>query len=398
LGNDGYQEIKDATWQQVNSELGEIKFRKKNSARRAKRVLKTISFLVVASVSGGLSGAYVVKNMYDNKFNYSNTSLFQSNGNTYRTVELSKSSITRVAESIGPAVVGISSKLEGTLGEKNSSGGSGIIFDSRGYIVTNYHVIQAASKVSVKLSNGKVFAAKYVGSDVKSDLVVLKIDAVNLPIVSFGDSSKVKVGDVAIAIGNPLGEEFQGTVTAGIISAVNRKIQNGEKAYKILQTDAAISLGNSGGALCNEIGEVIGINNIKIGFDGATNIEGLGFAISINEANEIIKQIMKTVAPTKDSPKENTDIKPIMGIKAVDAVPGQNNVIKGAYVKEVVIGSEAALAGIHPTDIIVQIDEIKISNFKDFDNAIKPHKINDSIKYKLFRTGEFIEINVVLSK
>jgi len=397
LGNDGYEEIKDATWQQVNNEIGEIKFRKKNSTRKAKNLLKGLSFILVATVSGGFSGAYVARNIYNDKLNLSSTSLFQSSSNTYRTADVPKSAVTRVAENIGPAVVGITSKMEGTVGEKNSTGGSGIIFDSSGYIVTNYHIIQGANKITVKLSNGKVFIAKYVGSELKSDLAVLKIDATNLPIVSFGDSSKVKVGDIAIAIGNPLGEEFAGTVTAGIISAVNRKMQDGQKTYKILQTDAKISAGNSGGALCNEIGEVIGINDLKIGSDDANNIEELGFAISINDANDIIKQIMNTVIPLKDRPKENINDKPIMGIRAVDAVPGQNNGIKGAYVKEVIIGGAAAVAGIHPTDIIVKINDVIVLSLKDFENAIKLHKTGDSIKYKIFRNGKFIEINVVLS-
>lgn len=395
MDDNGYKEIKDATWQQAKNELGEIKFRKKNGSRKAKNFLKALSFLLVATVSGGISGDYVARKMYGDKLNLSNTSLFQSNVDSYRTTDIPKSAITKVAESIGPAVVGITSSLEGAVGEKNSTNGSGIIFDSKGYIVTNYHVIKGATKVTVKLSNGKVFSAKYVGSEIKSDLAVVKIDAANLPIVNFGDSSKVKVGDIAIAIGNPLGEEFVGTVTAGIISALNRKMQDGEKTYRILQTDATISPGNSGGALCNEIGEVIGINNVKIGFDDTTNIEGLGFAISINAANEVIKKIMNTVIPEKDRPKENIDDKPIMGIRAVDAVPGQNNGIKGAYVKEVIIGSAAATSGIHPTDIIVQIDDVVILNLKDFNNAIKLHKINDTIKYKIFRNGKFVEINIV---
>lgn len=395
MGNDGYKEIKDATWHQVYSKLGVIKFRKKNSLRKAKIFLKAVSFILVATVSGGLSGAYVARKLYTDKLGLSNTSLFQSSDNTNRIVSVP--TISRVAETVGPAVVGISSKFEGVMGKKTYTGGSGIIFDSRGYIVTNYHVIKGANNVTIKLSNGKVFTAKYVGSDINSDLAVVKINAVNLPIASFGDSSKVKVGDIAIAIGNPLGEEFTGIVTAGIISAVNRKIQDGEKTFNILQTDAIISPGNSGGALCNDIGEVIGINNLKIGLDDTTNIEGLGFAISINDANEVIKQIMSSALHSKDIPKENINDKPIMGIKAVDAVPGQNNGVRGVYVKEVIIGSDAAIAGVHPTDIIVQADALKILSLKDFEGVIKLHKVGDPIKYKIFRDGKFIQITIVVS-
>ena len=398
MGNDSYKEVKDATWQQVCGKLGVIKFRKKNNLRKAKIFLKVVSFLLVATVSGGLSGAYEARKLYTDKLNLSNTSLFQSTNNTNSTISIPNSSITRVAETVGPAVVGICSNFEAAKGKRTYSGGSGIIFDSRGYIVTNYHIIKGANSVTIKLSNGKEFSARYVGSDINSDLAVVKIDAVNLPIASFGDSSKVKVGDIAIAIGNPLGEEFTGIVTAGIISAVNRKIQYGENTYNILQTDAIISPGNSGGALCNDIGEVIGINNLKLGLDNTNNIEGLGFAISINDADEVIKQIMSTALHSKEIPKENSNDKPIMGITAINAVPGQNNGIKGAYVKQVIIGSEAAIAGIHPTDIIVQVNKVKILNLKDFEDVIKLHKVGDHIEYKIFRHGKFIQITIVVSK
>ena len=148
--------------------------------------------------------------------------------------------------------------------------GSGIIYKSDGFIITNYHVIEGATEIKVKLSNDNILIAKVVGSDAISDLAVIKVEANNLPIAKFGDSSKVKVGDLAVAIGNPLGEQFSGTVTAGIISALDRKInivnkKTGEQTiYKVMQTDAVINPGNSGGPLCNIYGEVIGINSLKI--------------------------------------------------------------------------------------------------------------------------------------
>lgn len=233
--------------------------------------------------------------------------------------QLPKNSITKVAESVGPAVVGISNKTEGYFGQEDQGSGSGIIFDPNGYIVTNNHVIDGAQKITIKLSTGKVLNASLVGTDRRSDLAVIKVDAKNLPVAKFGDSSKVKVGDVAIAIGNPLGEEFAGTVTAGIVSATNRKIQYAGAVYKLIQTDAAINPGNSGGALCNDAGEIIGINSLK------EKAEGIGFAISINEAKDIIKSLM-------DYGKVS---RPYLGV-AGKTISSEQTGVSGAYVAEVV--------------------------------------------------------------
>ena len=387
-------EVKEVAWQTVENNDGGIRFRQKRSLRGVKRFFKAISLILVAALAGGASGAYIVSRRDNNKYlSDQNKSILNENLNTSKGESLPKNSITKVAEAVAPAVVGINNKGEGYFGDINQGSGSGIIFSPDGYIVTNNHVIENAQKVSVKLSNGKVFDAKIVGADKTSDLAVIKIDVDNLPTAKFGDSSKVKVGDVAIAIGNPLGEEFAGTVTSGIISALNRRIQMGETIYKVLQTDAAINPGNSGGALCNEAGEVIGINSLKLGSNSGmlgtqTSVEGMGFAISINEAKGIIKSLMTYGKVSR----------PFIGIAGFDAKPELNNGVEGAYVQEIVEGSGAARSGIRPTDIIIEADNIKITKFEDLSKVLENKKVGDTITCKVWRAGKTKEFKIVLTE
>lgn len=379
--------IKDVKWQSVDNTTGGIKFTNSRKKARLKSLAKGVTFILIAAVSGGISGAYISGKRYSDKsYTQINQSLIEpkSQDNQTKIADTSKNSITKVAEMVGPTVVGISNKAEGYFGLQDVGSGSGIIFDPNGYIVTNNHVVEGASKITVKFSSGKVLPAKLVKADSRSDLAIIKVEAQNLPTAKFGDSSKVKVGDTAIAIGNPLGEEFSGSVTAGIISALNRKIQYGGAIYKVLQTDAAISPGNSGGPLCNSAGEVIGINSLKLGAD--QNAEGMGFAISINEAKSIINSLMSYGKVSR----------PFLGIYGQSVVSKENKV-EGVYVSEVVPESGAASAGIKPTDIIVELDNKKILRFEDLSDVLDKHKIGDSIKCKVWRNGKTIEVNIVLS-
>lgn len=379
--------IKDVKWQSVENATGGIKFTNSRKKARLKSLAKGVTFILIAAVSGGISGAYVSNKRYSDKgYTQINQSLIEpkNQDNQTKIADTSKNSITKVAEMVGPTVVGISNKAEGYFGLQDVGSGSGIIFDPNGYIVTNNHVIEGASKITVKFSSGKILAAKLVKADSRSDLAIIKVEAQNLPTAKFGDSSKVKVGDTAIAIGNPLGQEFSGSVTAGIISALNRKIQYGGAIYKVLQTDAAISPGNSGGPLCNSAGEVIGINSLKLGAD--QNAEGMGFAISINEAKSIINSLMSYGKVSR----------PFLGIYG-QSVVSQQNKVQGVYVNEVVKESGAASAGIKPTDIIVELDNKKIVRFEDLSDVLDKHKIGDSIKCKVWRNGKTIEVNIVLS-
>lgn len=406
---------KEASWEQVSRDGGhfecaEIKFRS-NKRNKLKGLFKGIAFIVVAVVSGGTAGAVLVNYKYANyPSSYplpTNPSLQDQIASKASTADIPKNSITKVAESVGPTVVGISNKNETFFGERTSGSGSGIIFDPNGYIVTNYHVVEGAERVTVKLvSSSKTFDARFIGGDTSRDIAVIKIDAKALPVARFGDSSKVKVGEVAVAIGNPLGDEFAGSVTSGIISAVNRKIKVQDAGtgrvtnYNVLQTDAAINPGNSGGALCNEAGEIIGINSLKLG--ASSNVEGMGFAITIDDVKETVDKIMKsdkaspqTSSATSSNTSENSTAK--MGVTVSSAIPEQENGAKGAYVEDVDSGLGAAAAGIRPSDIITEVDKVKITAGNDLLQVLKNHKAGDTVICKVFRNGKSISVKVTLS-
>ena len=292
---------------------------------------------------------------------------------------------------MSPTVVGISVKVDG-VEETPEASGSGIIFKSEGFIITNYHVIENATDIKVKLSNYKVLKAKVIGTDIISDLAVIKVDASNLPVAKLGDSSKVNVGDIAIAIGNPLGEQFSGGVTAGVISALDRKVnivdkKTGEQTiYKVIQTDATINQGNSGGALCNINGEVIGINSLKI--SSSSEAYGVGFAININVAKEIISDLMTY----------GKVIRPAIGIYGVPAISVGNNGMEGVYVQEVVDNSGADKAGIMPTDIITQIGGVRVKNMEELSNVLDKYKVARNVHCKVQRNGKVKDVSITLSE
>lgn len=388
MDNDDYKEIKDVEWESISNESsGGIKFSSTKKSGRAAAFLRMLVVILIAAISGGIAGAYVVERQYSKSgyvYPQSNQSSLGQDDNNTKTADIPSNAITKVAQTVGPAVVAISNSTQGFIGEVAESSGSGIIFDPNGYIVTNNHVIEGADKITVKLSSGKTLDAKLVGQDPRTDLAVIKVEAQNLPVAKFGDSSKIKVGDIAIAIGNPLGE-YAGSVTAGIISAVNRTINYDGAKYQVLQTDAAINPGNSGGALCDEAGEVIGINSLKI--PTTQNAEGLGFAIAINETKGVIKSLM-------DYGKVS---RPYLGIYGGTTKPENNNGIQGVYVNEVIQGAGAAAAGVKPTDIIVGIDHKPIKTMEELQDDLDKHKIGDAVPCTIWRNGKTIEINIILS-
>jgi len=378
---------KDVDWEDAEcEEIGSINFRNCNKKKKLCAAARILVFVLIAVLSGGISGAYIANRIASKTYNYSGTALNSGSTGTADAYITSNNAINKVAETVGPAVVGIIiNGYSGSQVSADSYSGSGIIINSNGYIVTNNHVIEGAKNITVKLSSGKSLQAKIVGTDTRSDLAVIKVDAVNLPVATLGDSSKVKVGDLAIAIGNPLGEEFAGTVTAGIISATNRTIQYEGSIYKVIQTDAAINPGNSGGALCNENGQVIGINSLKIG--ASENAEGMGFAISINEAKTIIDSLMST----------GTVSRPYLGIYGATAVAGTNSV-QGVYVQEVVDGSGADAAGVKPTDIITELDGNKVTKFEDLADVLDKHKVGDVVSCTIQRDKKTITFNITLTE
>jgi serine protease Do len=226
--------------------------------------------------------------------------------------------------------------------------------------------------------------ASVLGVNQQADLAVIKVEAKNLPAVKFGDSSTLKVGDIVIALGNSLGQEFP-SVTAGIISALNRKIEYNGTVYRVIQTDAATNSGNSGGALCNIKGYVIGINSLKMGSD--SNVEGISFAININDAKNIIKSLMNSSQVSR----------PYLGIYG-ESVTSQDNNVQGVYIQQVEKNSGAAISGIKPTDILTEIDGKKVKSLSDVEEIIQGHKVGDKVTGKIWRNGKIIEIEIVLSE
>lgn len=407
MSNNHYKEYRDASWDQVSKEGQSydsscISFRN-TRGYKIKRLFKGIAFILVAAVSGGATSYFMIQKKYDGiaiAAMPNNPSLLEQKSNTTATMVLPKNTITKVAEAVGPTVVGISNNAQTFFGNKIQSAGSGIIFDKQGYIVTNYHVIQGADSVSVKLPNSsKVFDAKFVGAEPTRDIAVIKIEAEDLPVAKFGDSSSIKVGDVAVAIGNPLGQEFAGSVTAGIISATNREIEMQDEdtgrvtTYKVLQTDAAINPGNSGGALCNEAGEIIGICSLKIKSQGA---EGMGFAITINEANEIIARLMgQKPVEIKQGIVDAPNV--MLGITGEPVVAEDDFGVKGVYIIDVEAGAGADKAGIRPADIIVEVASIKVSNSVQIQDSLRNYKAGDKVNVKLWRNGKYMAVEVTLS-
>ena len=342
----------------------------------------------------GILCAMVVVSIISSAITYSLMSkgqmqLIGANNTTY-TVENVENPVVAVAEITGPSVVGVSvtfyeQSFWGELAEGEAEG-SGVIYSEDGYIITNYHVIQEAvnssnSAVKVTLANKEEYEAKIVGADETTDLALLKIEATGLTPAKFADSDKINVGEYAIAIGNPLGKEFAGSVTVGYISAVNRTITADGRTYNVIQTDAAINPGNSGGALVNSKGEVVGINTVKISDE---SVEGLGFAIPSNYALKIIEEL-----------KENGKIvRPYIGIYGIDldkTLASRNNLVEGVYIYKISANSPAQELGLQRGDVIVEFDGQKVLTINEI-NTIKNEKnIGDKVKIKVYRDGDYKE-------
>ena len=310
---------------------------------------------------------------------------------------------TNVASQVLPSIVGIqvqytvNSIFSGS--QAASAEGSGIILSEDGYILTNNHVVSSAdtsnyyqvseaSKITVTLYNDSTkYEAKVIGTDSQTDLAVIKIDKSGLTAAQLGDSDSVTVGEFAMAIGNPLG--MQSSVTSGIISAVDRDITSEDgNTYNLIQTDAAINSGNSGGALVNGSGQVIGINTLKL--DG-TGVEGMGFAIPINSAKPIFEQLISNGKVSR----------PYIGLSGRDLdeqTAKANDLVEGVYVVSVEPFSGAEKAGIQPGDVIVQIDGKEIKTMDELNEVKNTHQIGDEVSLKVNRDGKEIDVKVKLQE
>ncbi len=318
-----------------------------------------------------------------------------------------------IVDDIMPSVVGVSSTFEinepyttwGWGGLQNETRtrqavgtGTGIVMTDDGYIVTNAHVVYdeeykagEAADVDVLFSDQSKHNAKIIAYDTETDIAVLKIDQTGLKAATFGNSDDLRVGELVIAVGNPLGFDLFGSVTSGIVSALNRQIAINEKHMTLIQTDAAINSGNSGGPLLNSCGQVIGINSAKMSSSyGSASIEGLGFAIPINEAKTIIDDLINNGYVTG---------RPQIGISGVDVNESYSSYLgipMGVYVRAISEGSAAELAGIRPGDVIIGIEDEAVKTMDELNTIKNQYKAGDSITIKLNRNGEDIDVRLTL--
>ena len=339
----------------------------------------------------------------------SNTSSAQTAGYVDQ-VSLSNYSDTAVyaANKILPSIVGIQIEYNVTSmfsifgGNQTSTAtatGSGIIISDDGYILTNNHVVSSseaeayyqvseATKITVTLFNDDTqYDAKIVGTDEETDLAVIKIDATGLTKAEFADSDSIKVGEFAMAVGSPLG--LQSTITCGVVSAVNREVTDTDgKTYTLIQTDAAINAGNSGGALVNGEGKVIGVNTLKL---TGNDVEGMGFAIPINSTTDITSQLIQYSKVRR----------PYIGVTGMDLdaeTAKKNNLVEGIYVKDVETFSAAEKAGIKIGDVIVKADGTDVKTMDELNEIKNSHSIGDEMTITVNRDGQEKDLTITLGE
>ncbi|WP_353094787.1 trypsin-like peptidase domain-containing protein [Tissierella praeacuta] len=368
---------------------------KKKSFRGS--VVSYIALALVASLVGGISSSYIGPNLYGRVLpSPKNTQYAATPVNITTNDDIN--AVSAVAKKAMSSVVGITSVeiQQFFFSQQEVEGvGSGVIIDSNGYILTNSHVVGDgnAKSINVLFENGDKKEGKVLWNDSTLDLAVVKVEATGLPVATLGDSDKLEVGEIAVAIGNPLGLEFQRSVTSGIISGLSRTIQveSNNVIEDLIQTDASINPGNSGGPLLNSKGEVIGINTAKI-----KSAEGLGFSIPINKAKVIVEEVVK-----------NGTYKTIyMGIKGVSVEEYQYRLginlgtEKGIILIEVGSNTPAAKAGLINGDIIVKIDDVETSNMNELKKALYKYKQGDKAKLTVIRNNteqkidiEFTDVN-----
>jgi len=358
-----------------------------------------IALCAVMSLIFGLGGGYIGSRMLAKENAVSNQSVvYQAVPQKTSAVSSSGSdgplSVSEIAELTQNSVVEITTETVSSgarLGQYVSQGaGSGVIVTGDGYIVTNNHVIDKASKITVRLKDGRSFEAALVGTDSKTDLAVIKIDITGLQAAVLGDSSKLTVGELAVAVGNPLGQ-LGGTVTNGIISALDREIEIDNEKMTLLQTNAAINPGNSGGGLFNASGELIGIVNAK---SSGSDVEGLGFAIPVNSVKPVMEDLINL-----GYVKGRLDL----GMSIVDITDAQTAMMYrvsnlGVYVLSVNSGSAAQRAGFLSGDLLVSINGKSVSNYSDFNEELENHEIGETVTVTVKRNNRETGLSLVLTE
>lgn len=363
-----------------------------------KSIFKYVIGLVVVALV--VSNIYLFKRVSDLS---SNTSTSSNNTTTVQNVVSDvKTTAVDAVNAVADSVVGIQVYSNGQV----TGSGSGVIYEVNGnqaYVITNHHVIEGASQIEVIFSNGESAEASLVGSDEYGDIALLTLTSdVEMTAVKIGDSSLLDAGETVLAIGSPLGIEYAGTVTQGVVSTNSRTISvdlnsDGVEDWdmSVIQTDAAINPGNSGGALINLSGELIGITSMKL---SDTSVEGMGFALPVNDVVNEIEQIKETGKVTR----------PVLGISSVSLsdlstfelrMYGINTTVSdGVYVAEVSNGSPAAQAGIQAGDVIVNFDGQEVTTYRSFVTALYAKQPGDQVNITVNRQGQNLNLTVTLGE
>lgn len=369
---------------------------KKPKNKKGLKIFGTIAIALTIALSGGLIGGLVTyktitSNLEGKTVNLAPVNFTQSDENALSAQE--------VYQKVSPAVVTISTKgteYKGFFAQDVEGIGSGFIINEDGYILTNYHVVELSisnntKDVTVILSTGEEVAAKVVNYDQNRDIAMVKLaDGTKVPAVAeLGDSDGLYVGQEVVAIGTPLGKNFAQTLTKGIVSGVNRNLTTeGGNTGDYIQTDAAINSGNSGGPLINTKGEVIGINTAKLSGQSETTIEGMGFAIPINDAKDRIESLSKPILNLGITVREvNSEL------------AKQNNLPKeGLWVVGVTENSPAAKAGIQPSDLIVKFDGKEVKTFDELTKLKNNKNAGDKVEIVVYRNGKNVSLSMQLAE
>ena len=362
------------------------------------RVVALILSCAVISAACGFGGAILAQN----GSRTGKTTVQQSN-RTATTVNVKKvdgqtlMSPAEVYASTVNSVVSINCSAVSTniFGQQteSASSGSGFIYTADGYIVTNQHVVANASSINVTLYNGDTYPATLVGSDSDYDVAVLKIDAKDLPAVTLGSSTDVNVGDTVMAIGNPLGE-LTFSMSQGIVSCVNRAINVEGTPFNMIQVDASINPGNSGGPLMNLYGEVVGIVSAKYSTYSSTTVEGLGFAIPIDDVKSIITDIMENGAVTGKAYMAVT----VGTMNSQMAAQYSIDIDQGVFVYSVVKGGAGDKAGLRLGDVITKMGDTTLTSRQDLSAALKSYRSGDTATLTVFRDGSYITTDITFDQ
>ncbi|MDO5114412.1 MAG: trypsin-like peptidase domain-containing protein, partial [Planctomycetia bacterium] len=384
-----------------DSRSGETKFKKEKKPSppitftRKTLVLFVVLCLVVSGIFGA-GGAVLANNLMANDHGSSKTGSATTTGYTLEDATGSNMTVQEITEAAKASVVEI--KTESVSSDSwmqqyvTEGAGSGVIITNDGYIVTNNHVIEGASKITVTTIDEKEYEAELIGTDDITDIAVLKINAKGLTPATYGNSDQLAVGDMAVAIGNPLGE-LGGTVTAGIISALDRELVIDGKTMTLLQTDSSINPGNSGGGLFNGDGQLIGIVVAK---SSGSDVEGLGFAIPINKAADVAQQLMD---------QGYVSGQPSTGMTYTEASSQQNSMeqfFSGSQSTNVYIysveGTNAKRAGFQQGDMVYQVDGEDITSFNVLSSIITSHEVGDTLTFTIVRNNQTMNIKLELEE